>query len=1060
MLAIDQVGLAEDTVGMPRLPADLAGRLQALRRAVGDPSASELVKVTGLSRSSLTEVLSTRRYPPSDEFVRRFVQGCVSLASRSGRTTVAPIPTILRALRLTAAGDAFVDHSRLIEREDVLARCSARLDQLDAAMGAAIIQGAGGIGKSAVLEHVQSEALVRGIEMLSVRCHERLQRIPFGGARDLLRRWVEEHPERDRLFAGPAGLSRRALGLGAVDVYPTDQIAQIEALYWLLINATTSAAGDRPLMLWIDDAHWLDDESAQWLAHLVQRLSHLHVVIALAMRSDEEGSPRALEEVLLGAAEVIRLSELTAEASASVVSARLATTVSDVAHPSFLQACHRRSGGNPFFLHQLVDFVLERGLPPTPDAAAEIERMTPDLVRTYIIRRLAALGLPARQLARAAAVLGTAPIARTAALAGLPEAVARTQADRLARAGFIHERSPTEMDWTHPIIRSAVYEQMQPSIRHDLHREAARILAGEIDQAEAAAAQLLMTPPGHDQWAVQVLHGVAEATLAGGHPAAAARYVRRALKEAPPAELMTSLHLLLGRCLAPLEVSPALEELRKAYRLAASESQRTEVAISLAKTHAYADELGLSVRLLEQAIIACNDDVARQQLLAEQFLWATWWAKDADRIQRMRRLALIAEPLPGHGHVQRLLLANHAWNLVLQGEPRQRAIDLIQRVIRGGVTFADAIDGIEVATMSGFVWLFSNDLKAARDMFQQAVTEFDKAGWRGTHQAFGWTHLANIALREGRLADAEADAGTALRLAQRAGGVPAAWFATGTLIQTLMARQHLQRALDLAERRGYFQKEPDAVVIPIPGTVRGALLTALLSSPSLALRSRVRDPRAGVNHLRVTGAWADQAGLHNPAVCPWRIDLAVGLHAGAPAEAHALAVTAYNQAERFGCPATQNRALRAIALTRPDKRIDQLRHAVQLLDAQPNHLDRALTQHDLGLALLEAGYPADARRLLIEALDAVANAGASLLWAKVAATLGQAGAPVATQPRWHSLTGRQIRVLRRRYRDHAEEATIAHEMALELHEIRAAIHAGTTRLGTSNATEIAQQLPR
>jgi len=51
-------------------------------------------------------------------------------------------------------------------------------------------------------------------------------------------------------------------------------------------------------------------------------------------------------------------------------------------------------------------------------------------------------------------------------------------------------------------------------------------------------------------------------------------------------------------------------------------------------------------------------------------------------------------------------------------------------------------------------------------------------------------------------------------------------------------------------------------------------------------------------------------------------------------------------------------------------------------------------------------------------------------------------------------------VLRRRYRDHAEEATIAHEMALELHEIRAAIHAGTTRLGTSNATEIAQQLPR
>ena len=1047
-------------MGVPRLPADLAGRLQALRRAVGDPSASELVEVTGLSRSSLTEVLSTRRYPPSGEFVRRFVHGCVSLAARSGHTTVAPISTILRALRITADGDAFVDHSRLIEREEVLARCSARLDQLDTAMGVAIvIQGAAGIGKSAVLEHVQSEALIRGVEVRSVRCHERLQRIPFGGARELLRRWVEDPDERGRLLAGPAGLSERALGLSTVDAAPTDQIAQIEALYWLLINATT-AAGQRPLMLWIDDAHWLDDESARWLAYLVQRLSHLHVVIALGMRSDEEGTPSALEDVLLGAAEVIRLSELTAEACAAVVSTRLATAVPDAAHPSFLQACHRRSAGNPFFLHQLVDFALARGLPPTAEAAAEIERMTPDLVTTYIIRRLVALGLPARQLARAAAVLGTGPIARTAALAKLPEAAARTQADRLARAGFIHERSPAELDWTHPIIRSAVYEQMQPSIRHELHREAARLLAGEPDQAEAAAAQLLMTPPGHDQWAVQTLHDVAEATLAGGHPAAAARYVRRALKESPPAELMTSLHLLLGRCLAPLEVSPALEELRKAYRLATSESERTEAAISLAKTHAYADELGLGVRLLEQAIITCNDDDARQQLLAEQFLWATWWAKDADRLQRMRQLALIAEPLPGHGHLQRLLLTNHAWNLVLQGEPRQHAVDLIHRVIRSGVTFADAVNGMEVATMSGFVWLFSNDLKAARDMFQQGVTEMDKAGWRGTHQAFCWTHLANIALREGRLADAEADAGTALRLAQRAGGVPATWFATGILIQTLMARQHLQRALDLAERRGYFHQEPDALVLPIPGTVRGALLTALLNSPSLTLRSQVSDPRAGVNHLRTTGAWADQAGLHNPAICPWRIDLAVALHTSAAVEAEALAITAHHQAERFGCPATQNRALRALALTRPDERIDQLRHAVRLLDVQPNHLDRALTQHELGLALLEAGHTAGARQPLTEALDAVANTGAGRLWTKIATALGETSTPVPTQPRWHNLTGRQIKVLRRRYRDQADETTIAYEMALELHEVREAIRAGIARLGTSDPTKISQQLPR
>ncbi len=140
----------------------------------------------------------------------------------------------------------------------------------------------------------------------------------------------------------------------------------------------------------------------------------------------------------------------------------------------------------------------------------------------------------------------------------------------------------------------------------------------------------------------------------------------------------------------------------------------------------------------------------------------------------MALLDRIAPPLTGSTDVERLLIVEHAWSLVLRGRPRAEGMAAVQRVVRRGVVFADVDQGMEVATMTAFVHLYSGHADLSNDLFEQAVYEFERNGWRGTHLAFAHANRGQTALLLGRLHDAVADADIALRLATRSGaGTPA-----------------------------------------------------------------------------------------------------------------------------------------------------------------------------------------------------------------------------------------------------------------------------------------------
>lgn len=1024
-------------------------QLRTLQRVVGNPTDAVLARRSGVAPATFSEVMSGKRRP-RDEFVAKVISGCIISARAHGH---APLDEerVLQALRLP--GHTASD-SGILERDDDLSRCSVVLDGGRTRAGATIvIEGAAGIGKSELLTRLCAEAAVRGIAPLGVRGNQRDQTVAFGGVRTLLARWIAGHSPRDqqRLFRGAAAFARAPLGITTTQrSAPGAVIGFVEALYWLVVNATELVgAGQRneALLFAVDDAHWLDEESLTWLEFLSDRLTGLPVLLVLAYRPYEPAATSGLMRIALRATEVVRPRPLSHDAVRTIVSGSLGrrTTVPGL-DEAFYSAFLEHSGGNPFYLRWMLNLARDRRLVPAQDAAAEVGRLTPRQVVVYLNERLTGLGPAAERLAQTIAVLGPGCALESATqLAGLTPEEGKYEYDRLCKAAILADEST--VDFCHPIIRSAVYDDIAPSLRSDLHLAAARLLHDADIGPGAVAAHLLAVRAAANPWVSEELCAAAGEAMADGLSATAARYLTRAVAEPPPPAQLCQVRLRLGQALALGEMAAALPELVAAYQQAPDDVVRTEAAIALAKTYAYANQPGNGVRLLDTAIERCQDSGLREQLTTEQVLWAAWWADDPLRLDRMRRLDRIAPPLAGTTHVERLLITAHAWSLVLRGAPRAEALAAIEPVVRHGVTFADLEQGMEVATMTAFVHMYSDEVTTAGDLFTQAVREFDRDGWRGTHLAFAHTHLGNVALRQGRLADAVADADIALRLADRTGtGTPAEWFATGTLIEALIARGDVDRASTVCAKRNYAGPQPDALILPIPQGVSGAL--------QLARHERAK----AVATLRRTGRWLDHAHLPNPSLCSWRFDLAAALKHAAPDEAHEIATTGQQQADRFGSPTVRGLARRTLAALRPESAVDLLTEATSVLHDGPNRLEYARTLAALGAALIQAGHPGDAGGPLTDALDLADKCDAPPLRAAVTQLLGTAGTTV-TAPR------RRVNTLRPRERRAAQlaaegrsPAEIAYSMVLSLNTVTALLHEAQEKLAATSLTELRRAL--
>jgi len=163
-------------------------------------------------------------------------------------------------------------------------------------------------------------------------------------------------------------------------------------IFEALIQMQLNASHQRPLLLEVEDVHWIDPTSEEWLMALVERLAGVPILLLLSYRS--EYHPAWIGKCY---ATQLALQRLTAHESQRVVRAVL----SPQAVPDRLvRAIVAKGQGNPFFLEELAQTAVEQG-------AQHPTLVIPETVQAVLAARLDRLPPEAKALLQVAAVIGT-----------------------------------------------------------------------------------------------------------------------------------------------------------------------------------------------------------------------------------------------------------------------------------------------------------------------------------------------------------------------------------------------------------------------------------------------------------------------------------------------------------------------------------------------------------------------------------------------------------------------------------------------------------------------------
>ncbi|MDX1523682.1 MAG: AAA family ATPase, partial [Anaerolineae bacterium] len=270
-----------------------------------------------------------------------------------------------------------------------------------------------------------------------------------------------------------------------LDLPPPVEVAPQQAqtrLFEALTQVFCSLTNDSPLLLCLDDVHWADEATLDWLEYVTNRLAGSGICIFGTYRSHRAASladwRRALNRA--GLAAPIRLDGLSVTAVTELlhqVGAKQAVA------KSLAVRVHAATGGNAFFEMETVRELLETN--KISDASAGLP--LPQTVRDAVSRRTARLTPLARQVLAVAAVLS--PHLRVETLvetSGRGEVETVDSLDELL-AHHLLRADGSGFRFQHDLARQAVYEETSPWRRRLLHRRAAEKLE-QIYQAELAGA--------------------------------------------------------------------------------------------------------------------------------------------------------------------------------------------------------------------------------------------------------------------------------------------------------------------------------------------------------------------------------------------------------------------------------------------------------------------------------------------------------------------------------------------------------------------------------------------
>jgi DNA-binding winged helix-turn-helix (wHTH) protein/predicted ATPase len=304
-----------------------------------------------------------------------------------------------------------------------------------------------------------------------------------------------------------------------------------------LAEALEVLTAARPLVLVLEDLHWSDRATLEWLAYVVRRRDPARLLILGTYRPVDvivHGHP--MRAIVAEFQHHPQYAELVLDyLSAAAVAAYLRQRYGEKpVSPGLPQLLHQRTGGNPLFLVAMVDELVRQGLLETGEdaggsqgALAVLKEVIPASLRQYIEQHLEQLSEADQALLEAASVAGhTFSVAAVAAgVAQAPETI-EARYTAFARQGRFIQASGTETwpdgtvtacyQFLHALYHEVVYARVSAGHRVRLHQQiGARKEAGYGVQARQIAAELAVHfTRGRDAWrAVKYLQYAGENAL-------------------------------------------------------------------------------------------------------------------------------------------------------------------------------------------------------------------------------------------------------------------------------------------------------------------------------------------------------------------------------------------------------------------------------------------------------------------------------------------------------------------------------------------------------------------
>ncbi len=795
----------------------------------------------------------------------------------------------------------------------------ARIERLFAAAGsgrggALVVRGEAGVGKTALIERAVSAA--ERFRVLHAGGVESEAELPFAALHELV------HPIVDLVEELPEPQSRAmraalALELGA----PADRFAVHAAALGLI----AAAAADEPVLCILDDAHWLDQASADALVFAARRIEHDPVAMVFATRDPPwPFAADGLSELRLGGLADEEAKELLRAAAPSLT-------------PRVVERLVKAAAGNPLALREFAPLAAD-----TEDTGEPLP--VGRAVERAFLQRSSRLSAPA-QRALLLLVAASDPGEQEALWAALEsegktdEALAEAE-----RAGFLTRGSRLEL--SHPLARSALYQAASPAERRSAHKA----LGSATRAPDRRAWHLAAAAEAPDEEVAAALEEAAAVAGERGGVAAEAAALERAARLTPDDE---------ARARRLLRAGFAADAAGRFYR---AEHLLAEAAQVTADPNLHAEAIARRAYLLYD-----RGELDRALELA---------SAEAEHAPPHTFARVLGEVLVHRLEIPAALAA--AERAAARAGGATETLDLCQmlawtRELSGrkkeGVELS--IVGAERAELGSLLaidfaahFLYLEEYARARELLEQIVDHERAAGAVG-NLVYGLEQLSRVETRAGSLTTAYARSLEATQLTEPLGvnvGLAAtvAWLA---LVEAMLgrsdARAHGLRSLELAQRRGDVWNEARArASLGVDAVARGDFAAAvdwLEPAADMLERGGVRN----VNVFRVHGDLIEaQVRIGKRDEAAWQLTRLL--------EDGALLVSRWAAAVGARCG----------ALLAADADVDEaFERALELHEHEPSQWERARTQLLYGERLRRLNERRRAREQLHEALATFDDVG-------------------------------------------------------------------------------------